>query len=280
MDVHDRVSGLQLDRGPVDLVRAAVRSAHNRASDAYRAVRGGRIVTVAGVSVRFRLTGRDDARFLRRFLDIEGTMLADLLRELRADDVFWDVGAAGGFYTCFASAMLDDDSVIAFEPNPDVRAVLHRRLDGREADPRVFECALADAAGTRSLDNPRRERGRWQGTPSLSTDPGAAPGAEAVEIETRTGDDLAADGVPRPTVVKIDVEGAEPLVIEGLSETLAREDCRLVYCEVHRESGRRRSPADYGSSPEAVEGALVELGFDIERLEDRGGEYLLKATKR
>ncbi|MDL5362850.1 FkbM family methyltransferase [Halalkalicoccus sp. NIPERK01] len=277
MAIHDRVAGIQWEGDVFELVRKAGRSARRRASDRYWAARGRRPVTVGGVSVLFRLDDREDARFLRRFLDIEGRMLADLLAELRSDDVFWDVGAAGGFYTCFASAVLDDGRVIAFEPNPDVREILHRRLDSLGTAPRVFECALSDSTGTAALDNPARERDSWQGTPSLTTDPGAA----AVSIETRAGDELVAAGeVPRPTVVKIDVEGAEPLVVEGLSESLAHEDCRLVYCEVHRESDQRRSPADYGSSPAAVEASLADLGFEIEHIEDRRAEYLIKAKKR
>lgn len=277
MNVPDRVREVRQGRSAPELARTALRSVYARASDAYWAARGKRTVTVAGVSATFRLANREDARFLRRFLAIEGPMLADLLRELHPGDVLWDVGAAGGFYTCFASRVLDDERVVAFEPNPDVRATLHRRVDAQRIEPRVFDCALSDEGGEGVLDNPDRERGSWQGTPSLSTE----PGADGVGIETRAGDDLVEAGeIPAPTVVKIDVEGAESLVIEGLSETLAREDCRLVYCEVHRESEHRRSPADYGSSPTGVERSLAELGFAVERLEDRGGEYLLKAEKR
>lgn len=277
MNVPDRVQGVRRGRPLSELARTAVRSARNRVGDACWAVRGRRTVTVAGISVTFRLDDRDDARFLRRFLDIEGRMLADLLGELHPEDVFYDVGAAGGFYTCFASAVLDDERVIAFEPNPDVRATLHRRLETLGVEPEVFGYALADSAGEAALDNPARERSDWRGTPSVTTDPGPT----AVPIETRAGDDLVAAGeIPRPTVVKIDVEGAEPLAIEGLRGSLAHEDCRLVYCEVHRESDRRRSPADYGSSPAAVEASLADLGFGIERIGDRGGEYLIKATKR
>ncbi|MFC6905453.1 FkbM family methyltransferase [Halalkalicoccus tibetensis] len=277
MSVLDRVRGVRQGRSVPELARTALRSVRARASDAYWATRGERTVTVAGVPATFRLADRDDARFLRRFLAIEGTMIADLLRELRPDDVFWDVGAAGGFYTCFAGRLLDDERVVAFEPDPDVRVTLHRRLAGRDADPRVFDCALADSTGTGTLGNPGRERENWQGTPSLATE----PGTDGLGVETRAGDDLVAAGeAPPPTVVKIDVEGAESLVIEGLADSLAREDCRLVYCEIHRESERRRSTADYGSSPEAVERSLAELGFSVERLEDRGGEYLIKAEKR
>lgn len=277
MGGFERAFGIGGDRDALDLVRAAVRSARRRASDRYWAARGRRPVTVDGVSVVFDLADREDARFLRRFLDIEGRMLADLLGELRPDDVFWDVGAAGGFYTAFASAVLDEGRVIAFEPDPGVRGTLRRRIDSLGADSRVFECALSDSTGTAALDNPARAPDRWQGTPSLTTDPGPA----AVSVETRTGDELVASGeVPRPTVLKVDVEGAESLVVEGLRDSLAREDCRLVYCEIHRESEHRRSPADYGSSPAAVEESLADLGFGIERIEDRGGEYLIKATKR
>jgi FkbM family methyltransferase len=57
---------------------------------------------------------------------------------------------------------------------------------------------------------------------------------DSVTVQLRRVDDLIADGeVPVPNVVKIDVKGAEYDVLKGMRETLAREECRFVYCEAH-----------------------------------------------
>lgn len=41
-----------------------------------------------------------------------------MLQTLESDDVFYDIGANVGTYTCFAGQVVDDGNVIAFEPHP------------------------------------------------------------------------------------------------------------------------------------------------------------------
>jgi len=48
----------------------------------------------------------------------ESELLSDLIDTLEPDDVFWDVGANIGVFSCFAAQKLIDGSVIAFEPFP------------------------------------------------------------------------------------------------------------------------------------------------------------------
>jgi FkbM family methyltransferase len=51
-------------------------------------------------------------------------------------------------------------------------------------------------------------------------------------VETVRGDSIISrEGLESPDVVKIDVEGAEGLVIAGMSNSLSR--CRRIYCEIH-----------------------------------------------
>lgn len=89
-------------------------------------------------------------------------------------------------------------------------------------------------------------------------------------IENRT--------VPSPTVLKIDVEGAELDDLRGLDETLAGEDSRLLYIELH---GRI---AEFGGSWEELREYLRERRFSIETITRRGGEEggqpFIKAIKK
>lgn len=48
----------------------------------------------------------------------ERPVVADVLRTLKSDDVFYDIGANVGAYICFADQIVNDGNVIAFEPRP------------------------------------------------------------------------------------------------------------------------------------------------------------------
>lgn len=246
-----------------------------RTRDAYWRLRGTRTVARGGVTATFPTATMDEARTLRRLLSLESSMLEDLLAELREDDVFYDVGSFTGLYTCFAVNALPDENVVTFEPNPSNLERLRRNV-AYNGSPRIREMVLSDASGTVEFDNPTRARDDWGARGSIA--PEASD--EAITVEARSGDELVERGeLPAPTVVKIDVEGAELLVIGGMADALASDRCRLVYCEVHRESDERRSVESYGSTPADVERRLESLGFATERLDDREAEFFLKGSK-
>lgn len=257
------------------LRRKVSRLLRERARDGYWRLRGKRTVTRGGVTATFPTATLDEARTLRRLLRLESSMLEDLLAELRPDDVFYDIGSFTGLYTCFAVNALPDENVVAFEPNPSNLERLRRNL-AYNGSPRILEMVLSDASGTVEFDNPTRARANWGARGSIAPD----AGEEAITVEAHTGDELVERSqLPPPTVVKIDVEGAELLVIEGMADVLASDRCRLVYCEVHRESEGRRSVESFGSTPADVERRLESLGFEVERLDERPAEFFLKGSK-
>jgi len=101
-------------------------------------------------------------------------------------------------------------------------------------------------------------------------------------VQAIPGDQLVDDGsIPLPSVVKIDVEGAEPLVIDGMKKSLNNSSCRILYLEIHlpKESGGRPSVEDYGESKESMLEKILALGFEIVYNERRGNEVHIKAKK-
>ncbi|WP_267642148.1 FkbM family methyltransferase [Haloarchaeobius amylolyticus] len=276
MSLGSRLTGAYQRHGATDLARVSLDAVRYRLIDQYWALRGARPVTVDGVSAGFRTRTVGESRMVRNLPDMESVMLEDLLDELRPDDVFFDVGGHMGLFACLAAEQTPRGHVVAFEPYPPMRELLELNVEHNDADVAVFDVALSNEAGQATLDNPFKHRSEWSGTASL--DPQCESG---VEIETAVGDDLVEQGVvDPPSVVKIDVEGAEGVVIDGLSETLSRPECRVVYCEVHEPTDTRRSTVDYGREPDEVVDTLADLGFEVRVLADRGHDRHVKAVRQ
>jgi len=224
--------------------------------------------TVHGITVQFEVNNKSE--FLRfQELGGERAIIEDLVSEIRSDDIVFDVGANVGTYTCFLSQRLSDSQVIAFEPHPINLDGLRANLERNGADAVIIEQALTDTDGTAELEVVSPDIG--EGKHSLATD----IASETIEIELASGDKLVADGtVSQPSIVKVDVEGAENRVLQGLKSTLLQRLCRLCYVEVHPDR-----LSDYGDNEREVESVLEECGFEVTKLQRRGSEYFLKAKK-
>ncbi len=171
----------------------------------------------------------------------------------RPGDCAWDVGANVGVYTKqFLDMVGPNGHVVAFEPVPDNAALL-RELDG---GPRltVVEAALADANGQISLTVSGKS-GETSRIVSNSSD--------GLTVRVARGDSVVADeGVPRPDVLKIDVEGFEGEVLDGLPTVL--KSIRDVVVEVHfAELTDRGKP----NEPLRIIGLLRDAGFTVRWLD-------------
>ncbi len=156
---------------------------------------------------------------------------ARLLRRLvREGDVVVDGGANLGYFTLLMASCVGPVSkggrVHAFEPDPvnRERLVHHLGINGMADRVVVHPVALSDSGGRATLH-------RFVATDSehnhgMSSLYGAEDGAtEAYEVETvRMDEVLAGEGVSSVRVVKLDLEGAEPLAIGGMSGLLCGDE--------------------------------------------------------
>lgn len=207
-------------------------------------------------------------------LQSEREMLTDLLDELNDDDVFYDVGANTGLYTCFAAKKISSGEVIAFEPYPPNVDELRRNAALNDKHITVLEIALSDHSDTVEIATPETSTPGY-GAASMAAD------QDGESVRALRGDELVNDGdIPPPTVVKIDVEGAEPLVVDGLAASLSNSRCRLIYCEVHLPSSAPRgSIYDHGVDTSDMVGRFEEIGFSVERYEEGTDRLVLKAHR-
>nr|WP_274607310.1 FkbM family methyltransferase [Paracraurococcus ruber] len=164
---------------------------------------------------------------LRR-LGYEVVLRGVVRRVIRPGDCVWDVGANRGLYTrMFGEKVGPDGTVVAFEPVPHTA----ERLRAAVADlPRVrtLPLALSDSSGDLAADlgdHPDAETARIFS---------AHAGEGDVMFRAERGDDLVREGiVPRPQIVKIDVEGHELEVLQGMEEVLSNPSLRHLFIEVH-----------------------------------------------
>jgi FkbM family methyltransferase len=170
---------------------------------------------------------------------------------VRAGDCVWDIGANVGLYTeLFADRVGTRGVVCAIEPSPECQ----KRLEGvREKvggdRVRVVPAAFSDRDGeaTLSLDS-----GPTGHTNQLSAD------GRGVTVRTMRGDTLLADGARAPNVMKVDVEGFEGDVLDGMTVTLKRPELRAVFVEVHFNELAKRQRAN---EPKRIVELLRSHGF-------------------
>ena len=165
------------------------------------------------------------------FGNLESSVQEAMVRHLGRGGVFYDIGANLGFFSMLGAhlAGISDGHVYAFEAAPEnAEAIRHNADLNSISNITVIAKAVSSHAG----------RGRLQVVDDQSwsklEDYGEHPNTEQViDVELIAIDDLVGSGdLQPPTLVKIDVEGAEIAVLEGMRETVTRHQPAII-CELH-----------------------------------------------
>jgi FkbM family methyltransferase len=164
-----------------------------------------------------------------------------------------DGGAHLGAYAVLAArAVGTTGTVLAFEPDPyNFGALEHnvRRLAGGRV--RLSRKALGAAPGSARFHLSSGTRG------SSFHERGDTTGVVDVEMTTLDAE-LDALDLAGGLLVKLNVEGAEPFVLDGMQETLGRVEDVTVFVEAHPELLARS-----GTSAESLASRLELLGFSV-----------------
>jgi len=177
---------------------------------------------------------------------------ADLLANLLfSQRLFIDVGAHYGFYTLLAATRHSRLEVLALEPVQESYTVLTRNIERNGVKGvRALQRAASDCDG-RALFNISLSSENCSFYPHP-----VAPPVYQIEVDTMTIDTLLRDHAPCPTVIKMDTDGHELKVLEGMKDTLARfRDLSLVV-EFNPKMLKRA-----GHAPEDLLEKLERLGF-------------------
>jgi FkbM family methyltransferase len=161
-----------------------------------------------------------------RLFDKEKGTIEWLQRSLRPGDVFYDVGANIGTFTIFAGRRLGDGGrVVAFEPHiPNANSLIENIfLNGLERRVRLVTAALTSREGYNEFNYHSMYAGASTSQYGRHEYEGESFTPLFVEIKHGcTIDGLCGAGViPPPDLVKIDVDGLDFEVLQGMRGVMA-----------------------------------------------------------
>ena len=179
-----------------------------------------------------------------------------------------DVGANVGYYTLLACSLVGTTgSVTAFEANPAVAAFARRSIlvNGFRDRATVVGMAVTDAPGMVILHRLNQR----QGDSSLfdfSEDQLAFAGDQATKLEVpATSLDTFFDKNETIDLIRMDVEGAEPLVFDGMRRIIERSPRMKIMLEFFPERIQRS-----GHQPAKFLESIKAMGFRIQTVGSRG----------
>jgi FkbM family methyltransferase len=170
--------------------------------------------------------------------------MAFVLHFLRKDDLFIDIGANIGSYTLLASNEVGAET-IAIEPIPETYNKLEANiwLNNLENKVKTFNIGLGGEKGvlkfTRALDTVNHVATENE--------------TDTIDVQTEKFDDII--NFQKPTLIKIDVEGFETEVLNGMANALINPYLKGIIIELN-DSGKR-----YGYKEEEIHKKLMSHNF-------------------
>jgi FkbM family methyltransferase len=185
--------------------------------------------------------------------DYEPHVRTVLSKLLRPGDTFLDIGANIGYFSMLAAHLVGGQGrVIAIEPNPENCLLIRSSLAAngfRHVEVHSYAAGTAPAMFALEVDGSNGRLVPLAGRPSMAMLRFLVPVAPL--------DSLLADA-PRLDVIKIDVEGAEPMAFGGLQATLQRHKPAII-----SEFAPAMLRATSGVEPQAYLTLLTNLGYGI-----------------
>jgi len=184
--------------------------------------------------------------------------LGKVLNHISFDGMtYFDIGANWGYYVLAVGARNDGCDLVAFEPYPTNAEILERNLERNDIEATVVRKAVSDET---------RKNVAWDEDENLeegSISPQEDGSDTDKSVETVTLEDYINEkGTSSVDLVKIDVEGAENLVLRGFGDIWERIDGMIV--ELHTGN------IIEGSAREIIE-KLNSKGYQLYYIDNNGG---------
>lgn len=194
-------------------------------------------------AMRFATTGSSSKKRVRTLFSKEPITLA-WIDTFKNGETLYDIGANVGMYTIYA-AVMRKANVYAFEPEALNYAELNKNVYLNELHGQVLAycLALSDVDKVDRLllsdfglgisyhdfeENSWTEDKEFAADWKVSKDNRRPQGCIGQRVDT-----LVDQGIPIPDHIKIDVDGLEHRVIEGMIDTLRRPELKTVLIEIN-----------------------------------------------
>lgn len=228
-------------------------------------------VRLLGQPVRVVVTARREIRRLRKMYN-EEALVTRIRAYMSADDILYDIGANVGLISLLLAMHPAGQGcrLHCFEPEPRNFRELSRNIELNGLAERVTPHAMALGSSTGEVELFVGGT-TGEGCHSIASNERAT---HAIRVPLGTVDATAlATGQP-PDVVKIDVEGAEGQVLDGMRETIGANRVREIFLELHTKGAGDRMP---DGTP--IHDWLVARGYTLawesERRRERHRHYRL-----
>jgi FkbM family methyltransferase len=189
----------------------------------------------------------DHMDYVQRIIFFDGEyepeITALLRKELNKGDIFYDIGANVGYYTCLAEFMGVTAS-IAFEPDPLNCSIIKMNLVLNKCrnNCSIIEVGVGDTNELKTFCRAHVHNSGMSGF-SLPTP------VDQFEVNVDTLDGLIDRlKLPKPTVMKVDVEGWEQKVFSKAEAALSDHSLRMIIFE-----------ADVSPNLEVLDSSLVSI---------------------
>jgi FkbM family methyltransferase len=159
----------------------------------------------------------------------ERDYVLSMLNSLKKDDIFLDIGSSVGLISVLAAKILDDGIVISIEPEPEnAKSLVNNYSINSLVNFKILQIAVGDIRTKMDLFS----SGSNSFSPSLKQVNGIN---RTITVCVDTVDNLIDRNlIPIPTVIKIDIEGAEMMALKGMGNLLnSNNRPRLIYLEIH-----------------------------------------------
>ncbi|MBU3925958.1 FkbM family methyltransferase, partial [Patescibacteria group bacterium] len=175
----------------------------------------------------------------------------DLLKKiLKPGMIFVDIGANIGYFSLVSAKLVGDQGqVYAFEPDPDNFNLLEKNIKANNYKNII--------AVNKAVSNKSGKARLYLEPDNLCAHSLVAKNDNKfVEVETVILDEFLKD--KKIDVIKIDVEGFEPVVLEGMKNIIKNNDKISIITEFYPEAIKKA-----GYSPEKYKNDLKDLGFKL-----------------
>jgi FkbM family methyltransferase len=179
--------------------------------------------------------------------------------KIKLGDIVWDIGANRGIYTqIFLDRIGSQGKVVAFEPAPSCYSELQKKYESNS----LVQLKNIAVGSSNTILSMNIEADPLAATHKIVDQNDINNDDSLIKVQVRSLDSLIeseADLIPN--VIKIDVEGYEGQVLDGMKNLLTYKQIRCIGIEVHFGLLNERGE---GNRPQQIEKALKENGFVVD----------------